>query len=96
MLHESVMLLGCTFGERLEPVGIVCDSVLDSPGLDTFSHFVGYGTVERCSVINDVTHLFIYLRRKVLTHFLFVEDIFSEVLGRTFLVPSPSTHPAKW
>ena len=75
------MLFGSSFGERLEPVGDVCDSVFHCPGFHTFGDLVGGLPVKCDTVVNAVHYLFVAVCVKVSVHFLAVEDQFSEIVG---------------
>ena len=80
MLDECVVLLGSTFGERLEPVRVVCHSVLVGPLLHAFCHGVGYRTVEPAAVVDDVDEFLIDIARQVFVHLRTVEHVLSEEL----------------
>ena len=80
MLYEGVVLLGSALGERLEPVGIVRHPVLRGPLLHAGGNGISYLTVEPCTVIHHVNHLFIHVLGQVLIHLLAVEDLAAEIL----------------
>ena len=84
VLHKAIMLLSCTFSQGLEPVRIMCDSILNRPFLDALSHLISDSTVKWCTIINHVTHLLIHLRGQILSHLLPIEDILAKILTRTF------------
>ena len=84
VLHEGVMLLGCTLGKRLEPVCVVCHAVLVSPLLDAFGDSVSNRAVETCSVVDYVDKLFIDVAREILIHFRTVENVLAEELRGSF------------
>ena len=78
MLDEGIVLLGSTFCQWLEPVGVVGYAILVSPLLDAFGYGVGDVTVETCSVVNDVYQFLIDICREILVHLLSVEYLLSE------------------
>ena len=80
----GVVLLGGAFGERLEPVRVVCHAVLFGPLLHAGGHGVGYGAVERRTVVYYVNQRLVHLRRQVLVHLGAVEHILSKILRRPF------------
>ena len=84
VLDERVVLLGGAFGQRLEPMGVVCDAVLLGPLHHAGSHLVGYLAVELCAFVDDVYHLVVHTLRQILVHLLAVEDILAEVFARSF------------
>ena len=84
MFDESIVLLGCAFGKRLEPVCVVCHTVLVSPLLDALSYSVGYGTIQTSAVVDNVDELFINVARKILVHLGAVENVLTEELRWTF------------
>ena len=67
------MLLGSTFGQRLEPVRDVCHAMFHRPRLHAVSHLVGNGTVERMTVVDAVNQCLIGVRAQILAHLLAVE-----------------------
>ena len=85
MLNEAVVLLSSTFSQRLEPVGVVSNTKFHRPFLHTFRYCISHLPVERSTIVNDVAHLSVNRRRKILEHLLFVEHIFAEIITWTFL-----------
>ena len=83
MLYKRVVLLGGTFCQRLEPVGIVRDAILRSPLLHAYCHSVGNVTVQTGTVLYHVNHLLVHVLRQVFVHFLTVKYFFAEILSRT-------------
>ena len=81
VLHEGIMLLGRTLGERLEPVGVVGDAHLLGPLLHPFGDGVGDGTVETGTVVDDVDEFVIHFCGQVFVHFFAVEHVLAEVFG---------------
>ena len=79
VFYESVVLLGSTLGERLEPVGVVCGTHLLSPLFHASSHSVGYATVQAGSIVDDIDEFRIYVGRQVFIHLLTVEHILAEI-----------------
>ena len=78
MLDEGIVLLGSTFCQWLEPVGVVGYAILVSPLLDAFGYGVGDVAVETCSVVDDVYQFLIDICREILVHLLSVEYLLSE------------------
>ncbi len=64
-------------------MGVVCHPVLRGPLLHAGSHGVGHLALEASPILNDVNHLHVHVLGQVLVHFLTVEDLLSEILGRT-------------
>ena len=63
VFQESIVFFGCSFCERLEPVGAVGGSHLHSPFLHAGGHLVGYGKVKESAVLDDVAQFLIDVRR---------------------------------
>ena len=84
MLDEGVVLLGCTLGEWLEPVSIVCHAIFNSPLLDARCNGVSHAAVEASSIVYNVNKLFINVLWQILVHLLTIEDIFAKILVGTF------------
>ena len=84
MLDEGIVLLGCALGERLKPVCVVCDAILVSPLFHAFSHGISHGTVETCSVVDNVDEFFVHFAWQILVHLRTVEHVLTEELRRTF------------
>ena len=80
MLDERVVLLSSTLGQWLEPVCIVCHTILRSPLLHTGSHGVCHLAVQTCTIVHHVHHLLVHVLGQVLVHFLTVEDLAAKVL----------------
>ena len=78
MLDKSIMLLSGTLCQRLEPVRIVCDTILVSPLLHACCYCVGNAAVELCTVVDDIDELVIHFRRKIFVHLLTVEHFLAE------------------
>ena len=85
VLHEGVVLLGCTLCQGLEPVCIMGGPHLLSPFLHAFCHGICDRAVETGAILHHVDHFSIHLRREVLEHFLTVENVLSEVLGGSLI-----------
>ncbi len=83
MLDKRVVLLGGAFGQRLEPVGVVGDTVLVGPLLHALGHSVGNRAVEGSTIVDDVDHFLINISGKILVHLGAVEYFLAKVLGRT-------------
>ena len=84
MLNKGVMLLGCAFSKRLEPMCVVCHAILLSPLHDAFGHSVGHGPFQTGAVVHHIHHLLIDIFWKILIHLLTIEDMLAEVFGRSF------------
>ena len=80
MLHEGVVLLGSTLGQRLEPVCVVGHAHLHSPLLHACCHGVGYRAVQSCTIVHHVNHGVVDFLRQVLIHLLTCEDVLAEIL----------------
>ena len=83
MTDERVVLLGGTFRQRLEPMGIVCHAILLSPQHHACCHSVGHMTVELCAIVDHIYHLLINVLWQILVHFLAVEDVLAKILARS-------------
>ena len=84
MLDEGVMLLCCTFCQGLEPVGVVRRTVFLCPLLHALCHGIGDGTVQTCSVVDDIHQLLIDVNRQVFVHLRAVEHILPVEFSRAF------------
>ena len=82
VLDERVVLLGCSLRQRLEPVGVVGDTILCGPLLHAGSDNIGNLTIQTGTVVHHVDHLLKDILRQILVHLLTVED---------FLNASPTT-----
>ena len=80
MLNESIMLFSSTLGKRLEPVSIVCYTILICPLLDTLSHSVGDRTVESGAIVDNVYKFLVDITWQILVHLGTVENILSVIL----------------
>ena len=80
MLNERVVLLGSAFGKGLEPVGVVCHTVLVGPLLDALGHGVGDVAVESCAIVDYVYQFLINIGWQILVHLLSVEYLLAEEL----------------
>ena len=69
MLDEGIVLLGSTFCQWLEPVGVVGYAILVSPLLDAFGYGVGDVTVETSSVVDDIYQFLIDIFCRLNTFF---------------------------
>ena len=83
MLDEGIVLLGCSLGEWLEPVCVVCHAILVSPLLDALCYCVSDRTVESSAVVDNINEFLIDITWKILVHFCTVEYVLSEILRRT-------------
>ena len=83
MLHKAVVLLGGAFGQGLEPMRAMCRAKLHRPLLHACSHSIGCCHIEGSAAVDDVTHLLIYIRGKIVLHLLSVEDILCKELAWT-------------
>ena len=83
MLYERVMLLGCSFGQWLEPVRVMRHAILRSPLFHAYSDSIGHAAVQTGTVVNDVKHLLVDLLGQVLIHLLAVKHFLSKILGGT-------------
>ena len=84
MLHESIVLLRRSLGERLEPVGVMGGSHLHRPPFHAFGHLVGYVAVEGRTVVYRVGKAGKYRRRQIAEHLFTVEHILAEIFARPF------------
>ena len=80
MLDKCIMFLGCSLRKRLEPVGIVCHTILFSPLLHALCHGIGNTSVERCAIVNHVDEFLIDITLQVFVHLGAVEYILAKVL----------------
>ena len=76
------MLLGSAFGQWLEPVGVVRDTVLVGPLLHALGNLVGNRAVEFSTVVDYVDEFLINVARQVLVHLRTVEYFLTEELRR--------------
>ena len=83
MLHKSIVFLGSTLGQRLEPVRIVCDAHLQGPLLHAVSHSVSDASVQAGAVVHHVNHLVVDVLGQVTEHLLLVEDVFAKIFRGT-------------
>mgnify|MGYP003314718778 CR=1 FL=1 len=81
MLDESVVLLSCGVVQRLEPVGVVGRSALDSPDFHTLGNLTCNATVDTFATLNCLNHTLIDILREVLSHLTTAENICSKVVG---------------
>ena len=79
------MLFRCSFRERLEPVGDVCNVVLQSPLLHPCCNLVSCCAVEGVSSLDAVKQRLERVCVKVGMHLGTVKDKLSEVLGGSHL-----------
>ena len=75
------MFLSSTFGQGLEPVGIVRHAVLCCPLLHAGSHSIGNITVESGTIVHHVNHFLVHVFRQILVHFLTVKDLLAKILS---------------
>ena len=80
MLDERVVLLGGALCQRLEPVCVVCHTVLISPLLHAFSHGISDGTIQCGTVVDHVDKLLIDICRQILVHLGTVENLLAKIL----------------
>ena len=79
---EGIVLFGCAFRQRLEPVGVVGDAVFVGPLLHAVGHGVGNGAVEWGTVVNHVNQFVVYVALKILIHLRASEHVLAEILRR--------------
>ena len=84
MLDESVMLLGCTLSQWVEPVGIVGNPHFECPFLHTGCHFISNTAIQRSTIVDHVNQFGIYLARQIPEHLFLVEHILGIIFRRTF------------
>ena len=77
------MLLGCAFGEGLEPVGVMGDTQLCGPLLHAFSHSISHLAVELRAIVHHVYHLLVHILLEVFVHLLTIEYFATKILCRT-------------
>ena len=75
MVYKCVMLLGSGLGHRLEPVGIVAGTVVDSPTHHTAGHAVGDLNRQRLLVVYRINENLVCLFREIFKHLLAVEHL---------------------
>ena len=80
MLDESIMLLGCTLSKRLKPVGVMSNTILISPLLDTLCHLVGNRAIKASTIVYDINKFSIHISRKILIHTLTIENFSAKEL----------------
>ena len=84
VLDEGVVLLGRSFRQRLEPVCIVCHSILGSPLLHALSHNIGNLTIKARPIVHHIYHCLIDVLRQILVHLLTVKDLLTKILSGSF------------
>ena len=84
VLDKRVVLLGSTFGQRLEPVGVVRHTILNGPLLHASGHTIGNCSVQTCAIIHDINHLLVHVLGQILVHLLTIEDLLTKILIRSF------------
>ena len=85
VLHESVVLLGSAFGERLKPVCTMSGTHLDGPLLHTLGDEVGSWEIKRSATIEGCAIALIGFEREILAHLLVVEHVLGIVAGGAFV-----------
>ena len=80
MFDKGIMLFGSAFSKRLEPVSVVCNTVLIGPLLDALSNSIGNRTVKSSTIVDNVDEFLIYVARQILVHLGTVEYVLSEEL----------------
>ena len=85
MFDKGIMFLGGAFGQGLEPMGVVCHTILLGPLSHARGHGIGDGAVEGCSIVDNVNHLLVHVTLQILIHFRACEDFLSEILRRALL-----------
>ena len=78
MLDKGIVLLCRSLCQRLEPVSIVCDTILVGPLLHACCHCIGNAAVELCTVVDNINKFVIHFRRKIFVHLLTVEHFLTE------------------
>ena len=81
VLDESVVLLGRSVGQRLEPVRVMRDPFAQGPHPHAGGNVVGDLAVDRYPVVDRVGQGLVGLLGKILTHRFPVEDVLSIKLG---------------
>ena len=81
MFHKGIMLLGCSIGQRLEPMGVMRNALFQSPHAHTCGDQVGHLAVDGNAIVDGVGKGLIGFLGEVLLHRLAIEDILSEILG---------------
>ena len=84
MFDESIVLLGRSFGQRMEPVCVVGGTHFDRPLLHAGGYGVGCFAVEGSAVVDAVRDPFVRFFGKVFEHLCPVEHVLSEIVGGTF------------
>ena len=79
MFHESVVLFGCTFRERLKPVCVVCHSHFNRPLFHALCYHICGRDVEGSAVVKCLHVLLVGAEREILAHLLLRKDILAVV-----------------
>ena len=82
------MFFGGSFGQRLEPVGIVGYSQFGCPAFHACGYFVGDAAVQRSAIVHSICQYGIDIARQVFDQFFTVDyllgKVFTGPLGRCF------------
>ena len=79
MLNKGVVLLCCSFGEWLKPVGAVGCTHFHCPTFHALRNSIGHVEVERSALLNGFTVAFERFLREIVKHLLSIEDVLSVV-----------------
>ena len=80
VFYERVVFFGRSFGQWLEPVGVMSCSHFCGPAFHAFGNLVGNAAVECGAVVYGVGEFVVYVGGKVFEHLLAVEHILSDGL----------------
>ena len=81
---DIVMFFGRSFGQWLEPVGVMSCSHFCGPAFHAFGNLVGNAAVECGAVVYGVGEFVVHVGGKVFEHLLAVEHILCKVFRRAF------------
>ena len=85
VFDESVVLLGRSLGQRMEPVCVVGGTHFDRPFLHADGNGIGWFSVEWSAVVDTVRDSSICFFSKVFEHLRPVEYVLPEITGWTFV-----------
>ena len=66
-------------------MGVVGHTLFGGPLFHALCHHVGHFAVESCTIVNHIDHFLKDVFRQIPIHLLSVEDLASEVFGRSFI-----------
>jgi len=84
MLHKGIVFFCRALCQGLKPVCVMCHPVFVGPLFHAFGHCIGDGTVQTCSVVDDIHQLLIDVNRQVFVHLRAVEHILPVEFSRAF------------